>query len=317
MVEDLVQLVRGAPLPLTIIAGTIRSLGTSNLLSGRTPSFPIAAKGACSHMPRSLIFSLATFVLVAAACGASSQPPASPPGDQSPPPAASPTAEPSPDRQPVTVTFDFRLGDHGWQGGFSDFSDATRPDGTAVGIEDLPAGAPEGAHGSALLVTAANRSDDVFMFIKRQLGAQDGLARETDYLVSFVITYLSDAPTGCMGVGGAPGESVYLKAGATPHEPLVVEQDGEHVMSVDKGNQAQGGPAASVAGNVANGIPCDDALGAEPVPFGQVIHEHGHDTSVRTDSDATLWLLVGADSGFESRTTLYYQSIEVILTPAS
>jgi hypothetical protein len=267
-------------------------------------------------MFKSRLLPLALLVPLAAACAGPADPPASPPVGQSPSPPPSPTAPPSPDGQPVTVRFDFRDGDHGWQGGFADFSDETRPDDTAVGIEDLPPGAPAETDGQALLVTARNNSDDVFMFIKRQLGPDDGIAPDTEYRISFRITFLSDAPTGCMGVGGAPGESVYLKAGATTDEPLVVERDGEHVMSVDKGNQAQGGPAASVAGDVANGIDCDDALGAEPVPFGQVTHEHEHEATVTTDVEGGLWLLVGADSGFESATTLYYQSIEVTLTPA-
>ncbi|HVM30670.1 MAG TPA: hypothetical protein VM305_07895 [Candidatus Limnocylindrales bacterium] len=234
-------------------------------------------------MFKSRILPLAFLLLLAAACTGAGDPPSSPPASQSPPPSPSPTAQPSPDGQPVSVRFDFRDGDHGWQGGFSDFHDETRPDDTAVGIEELPPGAPADAEGPALLVTARNNSDDVFMFIKRQLGSDDGLAPDTEYRVSFEITFLSDAPTGCMGVGGAPGESVYLKAGATADEPLVVERDGEHVMSVDKGNQAQGGPAASVAGDVANGIDCGDALGVEPVPFGQVTREHAHETTVRTD----------------------------------
>jgi hypothetical protein len=259
---------------------------------------------------------LVPIVLIAAGCAGPGDPPASPPGGQSPSPPPTPTAQPSPGGQPVTIRFDFRDGDHGWQGGFSDFHDDTRPDDTAVGVEDLPPSAPADVEGPALLVTARNNSDDVFMFIKRQLGTDDGLVPDTGYRVSFEITFLSDAPTGCMGVGGAPGESVYLKAGATPDEPLVVQQDGEHVMSVDKGNQAQGGPAASVAGDVANGIDCDDALGAEPMPFGQVALEHQHETTVRTDDEGGLWLLVGADSGFEAWTTLYYQAIEVTLTPA-
>jgi hypothetical protein len=268
-------------------------------------------------MSRSHLLPLASLVLVATACAGPGGPGASPSPGQSPSPAPTPTAQPSPDGQPVSIRYDFREGDHGWQGGFSDFHDETKPDDTAVGIEDLPPGAPSGAEGPALLVTARNNSDDVFMFIKRKLGTADGLAPDTNYLVSFTITFLSDAPTGCMGVGGAPGESVYLKAGASLDEPLVVVQDGEHLMSVDKGNQAQGGPAASVAGDVANGIECDEALGMDPPPFGQVTHEHEHDTTVSTDAEGNLWLLVGADSGFESRTVLYYQSIEVTITPAS
>ncbi len=41
------------------------------------------------------------------------------------------------------------------------------------------------------------------------------------------------------GIGGSPGESVYVKAGATTEEPLIIEDsDGWLRMNIDKGNQA-------------------------------------------------------------------------------
>lgn len=240
----------------------------------------------------------AAVLLASAACGATDVPP---------------SATRSP--QAVTVSYDFSEGDHGWQADFADFSEQTRPQDTVGAISELPPGAPNDLEGPAFQVAASNRSDDVFMFITRQLTTADGLAATTEYQISFEITFLSDAPTGCFGVGGAPGESVYLKAGATNEQPTVVEADGEFRMNVDKGNQAQGGPAATVAGDVANGIPCEEALGIEPPPFGEVTHEHVHEPTVTSGQDGTLWLMVGADSGFEARTTLYFLRIDVTLTP--
>ena len=131
------------------------------------------------------------------------------------------------------------------------------------------------------------------------------------------MSFASDAPSGCAGVGGAPGESVWLKVGASAEKPVPVEVDGETRLSVDKGNQAQGGEAAGVAGVIANGIPCEEALAQDPPPYAFVTLSHTMAEPVTTTAAGTLWLLVGTDSGFESRTSLYYDRIDVTLRRAT
>jgi hypothetical protein len=120
-----------------------------------------------------------------------------------------------------------------------------------------------------------------------------------------------------MGIGGAPGEGVILKLGGSPTEPVPTEHGEDVWLSVDKGNQMQGGPAGSNAGDIANGIDCDEAIAQDPMPLGQVVREHVHDTNVTASDEGELWLLVGTDSGFEGATTIVYESIEVTLEPVS
>jgi len=60
------------------------------------------------------------------------------------------------------------------------------------------------------------------MFLKRRLSSADGVVVGMSYEITFKIVFASGAPTGCGGIGGAPGESVYLKAGASPAEPLAL-----------------------------------------------------------------------------------------------
>jgi hypothetical protein len=107
---------------------------------------------------------------------------------------------------------------------------------------------------------------------------------------------------------------VYLKAGAAPVEPqpFLDAVDNRVRMNVDKGNQAVGGSAASLVGNVANGRPCEP--GNEP--FVSLRRQHVHMPPVTASAEGELWLLIGTDSGFEGTTTLYYQRIEVQLTPS-
>jgi hypothetical protein len=79
---------------------------------------------------------------------------------------------------------------------------------------------------------------------------------------------------------------------------------------VDKGDQIIGGRYASVFGNIANGRTPDPA---DAEPYVTVTRTGTHAFAARSDAAGNLWLLVGTDSGFESLTRLYYQSITVSL----
>ena len=130
----------------------------------------------------------------------------------------------------------------------------------------------------------------------------------------FNITAASSAGSGCVGIGGSPGDSVYLKAGATPSAPRV-ELDSSNLYQVnfDKGQQSQSGAAASVAGTIGNG----SSNCSESAPFRTLAWQHAHPEVVTSNEFGELWLVVGTDSAFEGKTTLYYQAIEAVLTPAN
>jgi hypothetical protein len=161
-----------------------------------------------------------------------------------------------------------------------------------------------------------NRTDDLFMFLKRRIGPDDGIQAGQTFQVTYRIVFASDAPTGCVGVGGPPGEGVSLKAGVVSEEPEVLLVDGYWEITVDKSNQASGGRDVWLVDDIANGIECEEALDAGQ-PYAVVEREYRHDVDVVVGRNAELWLIVGTDSGFEGRTTLYYMEIEVILEPVS
>lgn len=211
------------------------------------------------------------------------------------------------------VQWNFDDGRQGWSASYTDYSE---PQESTIefesGIEPLPEDID--AQGDGFFVSGRNTPDDLFMFLKRSVGHQIDLEPQSSYELEWRIEFASDAGSNCFGIGGSPGESVYMKAGGSPVEPQRVEQnDGtqDYVLNVDKGNQSQGGEAASIAGNVANGIPCEEHDGE----FGSIVHEHTHSTRVETDEQGRMWLLLGTDSGFEGRTNLYYQSLEVRFEP--
>jgi hypothetical protein len=210
----------------------------------------------------------------------------------------------------IDIRFDFRRGEEGWTAGFADYA-VGQEDSLALdsGVRPLPA--ELGIDGTGFYLQGNNVSDDLFMFLTRRLANEDGLRAGAAYDLTYELRFASNAPSDCSGIGGAPGESVILKAGGAPVAPRAVEMDGEIRMNVDKGNQTESGPAASAAGNIANGIPCEDG----EVPYVSLTRRHIHSSPVGAGGDGSLWLLVGTDSGFEGLTGIYYERIAVQLVP--
>jgi hypothetical protein len=217
----------------------------------------------------------------------------------------------------IELNYDFHHGTSDWTAGFADYPASTDPNGSLyelfAGSRYMPRKLTR-VPKPGFYIQGHNRSDDLFMYLKRRLRVEDGIVAGQTYQIQFVITLASNAPTGCAGIGGAPGEGVVLKAGATSVEPLsVLQPNGYLRMNVNIGDHQLGGTAASVAGNIANGIPCQQALPYSP--FVLIQRSHQHIVNVTANASGELWLLVGTDSGFEGLTRLYYQSIRVKLIP--
>lgn len=213
---------------------------------------------------------------------------------------------------PIVRSFDFDGGSDGWSSDVSDFTADTRPrefvSETGVGPPDMDHMATDFFH-----LGSDNPADDVFVYLRRQF--DEGLDAGADYDVALTVVFASAAPTGCAGIGGAPGESVWVKGGATTDEPIPIDDGGRIELSADKGNQSSAGDDAVVLGVVANGIECDEALARDAPPFALVALSGTVPGSVTADDDGSLWVFVGADSGFEGRTDLYYDAITVEFIP--
>lgn len=207
---------------------------------------------------------------------------------------------------PTTFPLDFRQSDQGWEGGFADY-----PVGEDAFYELLvdyrPLPAPIESSGSGLFATGQNRSDDLWMYYR---GRVAGLSADTRYRVSFELQIATDAPSGCLGVGGAPGEGVTVKAGVSATLPDRVDESGFWRMNVDKGQQSQPGRAAVVLGDLANGRPC----GARQVWVLKPLRTDAT-IDVTTDRTGAVWLFVGTDSGFEARSDVYFTTLTATFDP--
>jgi hypothetical protein len=209
----------------------------------------------------------------------------------------------------ITYTFDFSTSQHDWIPGFADFP-AGADDSTFYELQFSHTQRP-GSDKKALMLSGNNHSDDLFMYIKKKLVNLDP---NTQYTLTFEVEFASDAKEGSVGAGGSPAESVYMKAGASDMEPKSVIENDAHVMNIDKGNQSQPGIDMIVIGNVA--VPTNSTgyvlTNRTNAPYSS--NNYNAPVVVTTNASGEVWLIVGTDSGYEGITTLYYTTINAVLS---
>jgi hypothetical protein len=163
-----------------------------------------------------------------------------------------------------------------------------------------------------LLVGGTNRSDDLFMFIWREVS---GLVPGQRYRVETEVLIATNAPPNCVGPG-QPGESVAIKAGASPVRPakaLNAFNDVRVNFEKDAGPLSVGGNQVFTIGDFAGGGgTCNNrfyALKTLRSPANRI-------PTLTADATGRLWFVIGTDSGFEGRTDIYYLEGAATFTPA-
>lgn len=199
----------------------------------------------------------------------------------------------------------FETGTDGWVAEFAEYETVT--DSTtlelAAGRSRLPTGLDTSKY--AYRIQGHNRSDDMFMYLKKKL---TGFNPNQTYAISYEITLGTNYPENSVGIGGSPGSSVYLKAGASPIQPSRQLKNKVYEFNLDKGAQSQDGADAITLGNVSNGI--------ETAAYKLVQKNTSNKTLVVKANEAgEIWLFVGTDSGFEGLSVLYYDRIRAFITP--
>jgi hypothetical protein len=161
-----------------------------------------------------------------------------------------------------------------------------------------------------LRLSGNNHSDDLAMLVKAPV---EGLLPDTLYRLEMELEMASNIPTGCSGIGGSPGDSVYMKLGAATNEPLTVTDPADNMLRLnfDFGQQSQGGAGAIVVGTLANSKSCDVSVEA-PWEL-KTVTTQGEPLRARTDADGTLWVVAGSDSAFEGRSDWYLTRLQVRL----
>ncbi len=210
------------------------------------------------------------------------------------------------------LTFDFVESSQGWRGEFADLPPGDN-ENFELGVDFLPLPESLDTTQNALFISGVNLSDDLFMYFKQQFR---GLSPGQEVKIRYQIRIATNVPQNCIGAGGAPGESVFLKAGTSVIEPKpVLEMEGDREilrLPVDKGNQSMGGEDAIVLGNIANSNDCSDE-NAEEWELKDLELAEEDAIQITADENGRIWFFFGTDSGFEGRTSLYYSRVNVFV----
>ncbi len=203
------------------------------------------------------------------------------------------------------IDYSFAQTIDGWEFGFSDYTRRTKP----TDVELVHAVIPITGASKALYMGGTNLSDDLLLYTTRKI---TGLLPNAKYAGNFTVTFASDAPGGCAGVGGSPGESVWLIGAVTPTKPETTQKGEDIRLNISRGNQATAGDSSNVLGTVGvSGIPCtSDNRQAAFKTLGP-----GKWIPFTTDATGSAWILVGLDSGFEAYSRIWLQSIKFTYQP--
>lgn len=198
------------------------------------------------------------------------------------------------------LTFDFNQNDGGFTPIFSDYPNEQ-------GVEEfyeLRSGheeVPIAEAGKGLFLSGNNHSDDLFMGYYKDL---IGLVPETEYQFTVRFQLATNVGNDMIGIGGAPGESVFVKCGVASKEPENSLDSLNHFcLNIDKGSQSTSGSDMIVVGNLAK----EEINRPGEYEFNEI------ETKViaRTDEVGTAYLVIGTDSGFEGVTSYYLDDISV------
>ncbi len=219
---------------------------------------------------------------------------------------------------PLALSWDFESGAQGWQSGFADLPVAPDVDYELLGEVTVN---PSPATGHGFRLRGYNHSDDLCMYIWRELTAADGVVAGRVYRVELTVDMVSRSPgtlaDQCSGVGGNPNINII---GHVIARPITTVQTTEVIpyvrLTIDKGNQSVQGPDAFSLGSTENGIlDCAShayvAITRRSTDFNQ---SHARAT-VTVTPEGRAWVYVGTDSAYEGTSDYYIDRVRATLTP--
>ena len=117
----------------------------------------------------------------------------------------------------ITLQWSFVSTAQGWTGKFTDYTVGMESSiGFQSGWAPIP---PPLTTAGGFKLSGNNASDDLWMFASRALTTSNGIVANALYDVTMTVWIASNAPSGCIGTGGAPGESVWLKGNVVATQP--------------------------------------------------------------------------------------------------
>ncbi|MDB5051520.1 MAG: hypothetical protein JWO30_4591 [Fibrobacteres bacterium] len=198
-----------------------------------------------------------------------------------------------------TLNFDFESDLQGWT---CDFADYPMADSVNWHLQYKVGAMPDITPSqNGVVMKGDNFSDDLFFFLKKRI---TGLAANTSYTVFYSIDVVTNSGPGSIG-----GSDLMLKAGATLIEPKKeIGSGGMYRMNIAKSNQSSPGPDMDTLGHVNHTDPASrkylkTTFKNDKRPF-----------SIKTDAKGEVWLIVGAESQFETPAEFLVAAITVTMT---
>lgn len=202
----------------------------------------------------------------------------------------------------IVFQADFAEDSQGFEPIFADYSiddDGLDKYGMEFRYDEIPV---SGEESYGLYIASSNRSDDIFMGYVKELAGFDA---STEYTFDISFKLATKVEGGLMGIGGSPGEAVFVKTGIASEYPIVgTAEDGvERIINVDIGSQSQGGNDLAVVG---------DMTKPDGVAEGFVFKEISIACTAKANAEGHVYLIIGTDSGFEGFTEYYLDDITVM-----
>ncbi|MBE2246899.1 MAG: hypothetical protein IAE67_06540 [Candidatus Competibacteraceae bacterium] len=199
----------------------------------------------------------------------------------------------------LSLSYDFAKSYQGWSFDMADYN-AGQEQAIEFACKYTRLPQPLNTEKSALLLSANNVGGDLFFFIKNQV---TGLIPNTKYLVDFQLELASNVPSQASS-NGVSAKDVFVKVGATTQEPKKVQTGSRFQMNIDKGDGKNDGMDMKNVGDIDNGT-------NQTIFSTFYRNSFNKSVEVETDEAGNIWLSIGFDSSFPSRTTLFISNIKV------
>lgn len=204
--------------------------------------------------------------------------------------------------EPDTVyEYDFRGNEASWEPFFTDYN-LDREEDMNLQAEYRPLPKPLDTTDMGHFISAVNLSDDVKMMFRKHVG---NLEADTEYTVRFELRFATSVPSGCVGIGGPPGEAVRVIADVSQARPEPFIEGDYFRLNIQHSGDSRQWYQNAIMGDIANSRECEDGYQYE---IKEVTSGPGHAT-VTTDESGSVWLMFGTRSGFEGQTDLYFTHV--------
>jgi hypothetical protein len=194
-----------------------------------------------------------------------------------------------------TLVSDYESGYQDWVCDFADYDDSLRMElkhdwAAMPGITPAQNG---------VTMSGQNFTDDLFFFMKKKI---TGLQPNMLYTIEFAVDIVTNIP-----YDACSGSDLMLKAGAMLAEPEKTLISGIYKMNIKKSNQWQPGPDMDTLGRTIHSAAGSFAYHLITLTNG------AHPFCLSTDAAGTIWLAIGAESGFEAYAEFNVAKISVRL----